>query len=363
MKRRNFIAGALLMSALPYMSMATETTVEKNTAKGIVITNDNFINADSVRAYLKEIAFSGKVNTIRPLRVMANTDNQDVIRMNSDTLYTRMILDVKGGASITTKEYEGFQNIQVLDPNHSEIKTLMGPGTVKVDETMLTEGHHAYILVRTGLLRELPDSESYPKAHKAQDNISITYNSSEPYVPAVKYDFTTLGKVKYAILKDFVLHPKKDVVKNGFGTMTERDPIAARTVVAIGWGGLTGENAVYSAFSASGDRHTFTIDKPDLHFDKKAFFSMTVYNVDGYIGTQKYALNSDNMVPNKDGTYTINFMASGEKIEGLKNVVVTPRGKRWTGILRAYYPKNKNATFAWADAWTAKMAKAFAKSK
>ena len=202
MKRRNFLVGALLLSAISYVPFATAANTAKETAKGVVITTGNFIHADSARAYLKEIAIAGKVNTIRPLRVFANTDNQDVIRMNSDTLYTRVILDVKGGATVTTKAYDGFQNIMVLDPNHSEIKTLMGAGTVKLDETMLTEGHHAYIVIRTGLLRNLPKKEAFAKAHKAQDNIAITYKSSEAFVPTIQYDFTTLDKVKYGILKE-----------------------------------------------------------------------------------------------------------------------------------------------------------------
>ncbi len=360
MKRRNFIVGALLLSAIPYVSLASEATT---TANGVVVTNENFIHADSARAYIKEIALAGKVNTIRPLRVMANADNQDVIRMNSDTLYTRVVLDVKGGATISIKEYEGFQNIMVLDPNHSEIKTLMGAGTVEIDESMLTEGHHAYIVIRTGLLRELDEKDAYAKAHKAQDNISITTKSAEPFVPSVKYDFATLDKVKYKILMDFAKNPKKDTVKNGFGTMKDRDPESARTVVAIGWGGLSGTNAVYSAFSAKGERQSITIDKPNLHYGegKKGFFSMTIYNANGYIATINYALNSDDMVENKDGTITLNFIASGEPIDGLVNVVRTPRGKMWTGVMRAYYPKSKDETFAWADAWTEKMGKEFTK--
>lgn len=359
MKRRKFIVGALLLSAIPYVSFATE--VQSSTKdSGVIITNENFIHADSTRAYLKELAATkGKVNVVRPLRPFANTDNQDVIRMNSDTLYTRIILDVKGGATITTKEYEGFQNIQVLDPNHSEIKTFMGDGTIKIDETMLTDGHHAYIILRTGLLRDLPEKEMMEKAHKAQDNISITYNSSEPYVPSVNYDFTTLDKIKYKILGDFVKHPKKDTVKNGFGTTKTRDPESARVVIAIGWGGLTGKNAVYSSFSTNKERASFTLEKPDLHYDKKGFFSMTVYNGDGYIATKNYALNSDDMIPNKDGSYTINFLASGEPTNGLENVITTPRGKVWTGILRCYYPKSKDKTFMYADDITAKMGKAF----
>ena len=347
----------LVSLAIPLIASAEQSKA----ADSVIVTMDNFIHADSTRAYLKELAQSkGKVNVIRPSRDYPNTDTQDVIRMNSDTLYTRIILDVKGGATITTKDYEGFQNIMVLDINHNEIKTLMGAGTVEVDETMLSEGHHAYIIIRTGMLRDLPEKEMFKKAHKAQDNIAITYKSSEPYTPSVKYDFSTLDKVKYKILSDFAKHPMKDVIKKGFGTTKTRDADAAKIVIAIGWGGLSGKNAVYSSFTATGERRSITIDRPNLHFDKKAFFSFTIYNADGYIATINYALNSEDMVPNEDGTYTINFLASGEpEKDGEKNVIRTPRGKLWTGVLRAYYPKDKNETFAWADAWTTKMTRKF----
>ena len=347
---------------LTLVSLGLVGTLSVASAAGVVVTPDNFINADSTRAYKKELAQSdGKVNVLRRLRVFANTDNQDIIRMNSDTLYTRVVLDVKGGASITTKDYDGFQNIQVLDPNHSEIKTLMGAGTVKVDASELTEGHHAYILIRTGLIRSLPEKEAFEKAYKAQDNISITYNSSEPYVPAVEYDFSTLDKVKYKILTDFVKHPVKDTVKNGFGLMKDRDPLSARTVVAVGWGGLSGKNAVYSAFVAKGERRSYTFEKPNLNYKEHGFFSFAAYNGMGYIATKNYTINSDDMVENKDGSITINFLASGEPVNGLKNVVRTPRGKLWTGIFRCYYPKNKNETFKFADALTAQMNKEFNK--
>ena len=353
------VTGIIVLASLS-VSLIT-STAQENTNSGVVVTTENFIHADSTRAYLKELAQANdQVNTIRPNRAFPNTDNQDIIRMNSDTLYTKLILDVKGGASITTAEYEGFQNIMVLDINHSEIATLMGAGTIEVDESMLTEGQHAFIIVRTGLLRELSEKKMFKKAHKAQDNISITYNSSDPYTPSVQYDPSTLDTVKYKILDDYVKHPQKDVIKNGFGTTKTRDADAARVVIAIGWGGLSGTNAVYSSFTSTQERCAFTIDKPNLHFDKNGFFSVTIYNADGYISTMNYAINSDDMIANKDGTYTINFLASGEPIkEGEKNVLRTPRGKIWTGIIRAYCPKDKNETFAWADGLTAQMTKEF----
>jgi hypothetical protein len=280
--------------------------------------------------------------------------------MNRDTLYTRIILDVKGGASITTQPYDGYQNINVLDINHSQIASLNGSGTLKLDESMLTEGQHVYVLIRTGLLRKLPKKKMMTKAHEAQDKISIKVQSNESYKPSVNYDFNTLDKVKYKILSDFSLHPKPHVIQNGFGTMKDRDPEAARTVIAVGWGALSGENAVYAPFTGNKERCSYTIKKPDLNYNEHGFFSFTIYNFDGYVATINYAINSDTMVPNADSTYTINFLASGEPVKkGEKNIVRTPRGKLWTGVLRNYYPNNNtDKLFVWTDMETAKVTKA-----
>ncbi len=348
-----------VLAAGAWLATVPSTSFAGTSSSGVEITNQNFIHADSTRAYLKELDKAGKVNVIRPERALITADTQDVIRMNRDTLYTRIILDVKGGASITTQPYDGYQNINVLDINHSQIASLNGSGTLEIDESMLTEGQHAYVIIRTGLLRKLSEKKMYARAHKAQDEISIAVNSSEPFVPSVTYDFGTLDKVKYKILSDFALHPKPNVVKDGFGTMAERDPEAARTVIAIGWGALSGENAVYSSFTGNKERSSFTIEKPDLNYAGHGFFSFTIYNFDGYIATIKYAINSDAMIPNPDGTYTVTFLASGEAVkEGEKNIVRTPRGKMWTGVLRNYYPNNNmDELFVWADAQTAKISK------
>jgi len=350
---RTSLLGIMVLAVLGF------TTAIEATAAGVAVTPDNFIHDDSTRAYLKEIAQSkGKVNVVRRTRTLTNADDQDVIRRNEDTLYTRVVLDVKGGATISTKEYEGYQNINVLDVNHSKIATLTGHGTRKVDESMLTEGQHAYVIVRTGLLRHLSEKEMMAKGHKAQDNISITFKSSEPFVPSVNYDYASLNVVKYGILKAFALEPIKDVIKNGLGTMEERDPEAARVIVAIGWGALAGKEAVYSAFTGTTERGSFTITSKPNAYDT-GFFSISIYNEYGYIATINYAINSDDMIPNKDGSYTITFLASGEPVrEGEKNVVRTPRGKSWTGILRSYNIKDKDEGFAWVDSWTKKMHKA-----
>jgi len=192
-KLRTSLIGIMLLAIL-----GGAATIHAKPSSRVAVTLDHFIHADTTRAYIKELNQSkGKVNVVRPVRELTNTDNQDVIRMNSDTLYTRVVLDAKGGASITVEEYDGYQNINVVDINHSQIASLTGHGRLKIDESMLTEGQHVYVIVRTGLLRDLSEKEMMAKAHKAQDNISIDFKSSEPFISSVNYDHATLDVVKY----------------------------------------------------------------------------------------------------------------------------------------------------------------------
>lgn len=237
-----------------------------------------------------------------------------------------------------------------------------GAGTIKVDETMLTEGQHVYVIVRTGLLRSLPEDEMMKKAYQAQDNISITYHSSKPFSPAINYDFDTMDAVKYQLFSIVAETPEKYLVRNGFGKKGVRDEATARVMIAIGWGGLHGNQAVYSPFTGAKEREVFTIDRPNLKYKDGAFFSFTMYNENGWIGTKNYAINSDDMKANPDRTYTITFLASGEPVrKDDLNVVRTPRGKLWTGVLRAYAPVEKIETYDWADNWTKKMNAQFSK--
>ncbi|MCK5780792.1 MAG: DUF1214 domain-containing protein, partial [Psychrilyobacter sp.] len=100
-----------------------------------------------------------------------------------------------------------------------------------------------------------------------------------------------------------------------------------------------------------------------LKYDDKGFFSFTMYTADGWIGTENYAINSDDMVKNEDGTYTLTILASGEKMEeGDKNVVRSPRDTRgWMGIIRMYQPTDPEKNYDWNEATTKEMTEQFSK--
>ena len=63
---KKIIAGVMLLSAI-FLSLFSFNSLAKESKNGVVITNENFIHADSTRAFLKELA-QNKVNVIRPVR-------------------------------------------------------------------------------------------------------------------------------------------------------------------------------------------------------------------------------------------------------------------------------------------------------
>jgi len=65
---KKIITGVMLLSAI-FLSLLSFNSLAKESKNGVVITNENFIHADSTRAFLKELAQNdNKVNVIRPVR-------------------------------------------------------------------------------------------------------------------------------------------------------------------------------------------------------------------------------------------------------------------------------------------------------
>ena len=98
---------------------------------------------------------------------------------------------------------------------------------------------------------------------------------------------------------------------------------------AMGWGGLTAERAVYpSLYSESVEPQILTlIDVP-----AGAFWSITVYDAEGYPQGEVYNINSAFAVPDEDGSFTIHFGGDKDAV----NYMDTFEG--WNLALRIYEP-------------------------
>jgi hypothetical protein len=74
--------------------------------------------ASQIDRFLKNMA-GGNINTWVHLRTPTPLDNQTVIRMNRDTLYSAAIIDISKGATLTMPETgDRYLSMQVVNEDH-----------------------------------------------------------------------------------------------------------------------------------------------------------------------------------------------------------------------------------------------------
>ena len=344
---KKILLGIMLVAALGACAN-NETKTETNQqvgkeqmvdkTKSVMVTKANFKDAETNAYFMKQWKKQdGKANVLIHEREFVKVETQDVVRMNRDTLYSRSIIDVSEGATISLEKYDGYQTVLVLDSHHNQVTSIQNGESLTIDKNNpeIEDGDFIYIIVRTGVN---PGEDGIKNAHAAQDKIKIEAKSAKEWTPE-NFDEESLKVVRDELKKDFASKSYK--LENGFGTKDYVDFETATIASALGWGGYAKEQAVYSLFN-NDKPITVTFEKPDLDFDKFAFYSITVYDKEGWIATKEFAINSSDMEANADGSYTINFGKPGTK-----NNLDIPEGK-FTGAIRAYMPKDVDETLDWA---------------
>ncbi len=122
-------------------------------------------------------------------------------------------------------------------------------------------------------------------------------------------------------------------------------PIDHLVGAAAGWGGQPNYAAEYVITSVDrNDGETpFAVTVKDVPVD--AFWSVTVYNADGYLEENDlgvYSYNSVTAESNDDGSYTLNF---GACADGRINCI--PITKGWNYAVRMYLPRQEILDGRW----------------
>ena len=85
----------------------------------IVVGVDNFVRAETDRMFAALQADAGGVNVFRHNRAPTSIEQQTVIRMNRDTLYSFAIADISEGATVTVPESGGrYLSVMVVNQDH-----------------------------------------------------------------------------------------------------------------------------------------------------------------------------------------------------------------------------------------------------
>ena len=129
-----------------------------------------------------------------------------------------------------------------------------------------------------------------------------------------------------------------------FGKKETLDPVRHLLGAAYGWGGLPEADASYDIATPKNNDgktvHVLTVK--DVPVD--GFWSVTVYNKDGYFDVNDrgiYSINSKTVNRNADGSATIQF---GD-CKGVNNCLEIMDG--WNYAIRMYQPKESILNGTW----------------
>lgn len=103
----------------------------------IPVNTDNYVRAESARMFDGVLATAGGTNVWMHSRVATPVDEQIVIRMNRDTLYSAAIVDISNGATLIMPEAAGrYMTAMIVNEDHYINRVISQPGTYRltVDE-------------------------------------------------------------------------------------------------------------------------------------------------------------------------------------------------------------------------------------
>jgi hypothetical protein len=300
---------------------------------------DTFVRAETDR-YFAGIAGPESLASLHHARTPASIDDQTVVRMNRDTLYSHAVVDLAASdVTVRLPETHGrFMSLQVIDEDHYTPGVFYGTHPQRFSRRSIGT-RYAALLIRT--LVDPENREDVKAVHVLQDAIELHVEDPGTFeVP--RWDEQTLTTVRDTLRR--VAPTVVRVPAVGFGTKAEVDPIRHLVGTAIGWGANPEYAAVYvGAFPGRNDGTTpYVLRVRDVPVD--GFWSISVYNEHGFFeknSSNRYSLNNLTAEAEEDGSVVVRF--GGDPGAGNR----LPIMPGWNYTVRMYRPRPEVLDGSW----------------
>ncbi len=302
------------------------------------VTIDTFVRAETDTAIRSGLAAGSKFGEFLHIRRPITVSEQTVIRTNQDTLYSYMALDLSSPTTITLPDADGrFMALHVINQDHYMFVETE-PGDYELTQENVGT-RFGLVIVRT--FADPNDLDDIAAANTVQDGLSVSGGGNGPF-EAPDWDQDDLLKARSAL---------NDLATLGFdasyafGRREEIRPIDHLVGAAAGWGGQPQYAAEYVIASVDGNdgERPFALTVREVPVD--AFWSVTVYNAEGYFEANELGVHSYNSVTaiaNEDGSFIIRF---GGCDTGRTNCI--PISPDWNYTVRMYLPRSEILDGSW----------------
>ncbi len=306
----------------------------------VPVTADNFNRAES-DLYIGKIVKDGAFGKFLHRREPAAIDNQTVIRLNRDTLYSSAVFDLDAGPVVITLPNPGkrFMSMQVITEDHYVFEVDYGAGRYNFTKA---EVGTRYVTMALRTFVDPSSPQDLKLAHALQDAVTVQQRNAGRFeVP--NWDPVSQKKMRDALL---ILSASLPDLKKAFGSRVQVDQVRHLIGTAAAWGGNPERDAIYLNITPNkNDGATvYKLSVPGK-VPVNAFWSVTVYDAQGYLKKNQYDAYSLNNITAKkgaDGSVPIQFGGCDGKIQ---NCLPTMSG--WNYMVRLYRPRDDILNGKW----------------
>jgi hypothetical protein len=328
---------ALVVFALAGATAAAQA--QQPSGAAVPVTVDTFARAES-DLYMNNTVKDGGFGKLVHRREPASIDNQIVIRLNRDTLYSSGVFDLDAGPLTVTMPNPGkrFMSLQAISEDHYVIGVYYGPGAHRFTHANVGT---RYVIIGIRTLVDPNDPKDLDQVHALQDAVKIEQKSPGTFdIP--NWDQTSQKGIRDALL---ILNNYTGGFSHAFGAQGEVDPVRHLIGTAAGWGGNPDKDATYLSITPDKNDGTtiYKLNVKDVPVE--AFWSITVYDAKGYFEKNPYnaySLNSITAKKNADGSVSVQFGGCDGKIPNCLPIM-----KGWNYTVRLYRPRPEILSGKW----------------
>lgn len=331
---------ALAMALAAISTASTPSSAEQQAGTTVPVTIDSFARAESDMYFGGLIKDSGGIGKFSHQREPARIDNQTVIRLNRDTLYSSAVFDLDAGPVTLTMPDAGkrFMSLMIVNEDHYVPAVFYG-----ADSHTLTREQIGtrYFMAAVRTLVDPADQKDLQQVHALQDAIKVSQKEPGKF-EAPNWDQASQKKIRDALL---VLAEFTGGFSNAFGAKGQVDPVRHLIGTAAGWGGNPDKDASYLSVTPPKNDGTTVYKLNVKDVPVEAFWSVSLYNAAGYFEKNPYdaySLNSITARKQDDGSVTIQFGGCDGRIPNCLPIM-----NGWNYTVRLYRPRPEILSGKW----------------